>query len=260
MPLAQPHSRLALAPALVLALALPAPAVGQGVFDMGVLTNTLSIDAVTLAEEKRSGTGRHAQGAGGAEGPRGSAFTRLVDLDARPAAGAPPVRLAYQPTPALAAKASDAFIGRLRRNNPAVARQVAEAFARVPYDRDFAMLISGSPLTDRDAVDTTSVFILMGWLIANGGMRELPDETGLAVRSQVGSALSRLPELQDASTRAIFGEEMKILSVLLYAGYDGHREGRAARTFSDDVHAMFRDRFGIDMRSLRLTASGLSAR
>jgi hypothetical protein len=271
-------NRLSLAPALLLAVALPAPASAQDaiqiqpIFDMGVLTMNAAIDTVTLAEEKRSSTGRYAPGAGatippsevgrvmgrGGVVPQRLAFAGPGGAPAAARASAP-VSLAYRADPALRRASLDAFLARAAASNRAGVEDLRRQFGRHDYDAVWRQLTRGSGLSGSDAADAMAAYAMLGWMIANTSLEDADPAHVRGIRAQLAPALATDPRLAAPDTRAALGEELKILAVILHAGWQSaQREGQLAR-YADGVAEFFQGQ-GLDLRALSVGPSGFEPR
>jgi hypothetical protein len=244
--------RIGLAGAL--AALLPAPIAAQGVFDMGVLTNTTTIP--TRAGPSRSAPIRRAPGA---FTPGESAITALSGpLGGRAQPAAADVRLTYTPTAALRRKAVDGYISRMRREYPEAAQVMAAQLAQHDYSRIYSTLMRGAGLRDNDAADAVVAYTLLGWQIAKQDPAEISTAKVQAVRRQIAPALAANPRLSGPAARADLGEEMKLLFVTLHAGWQSAQKEGNTRQYSDGVARMFQAQSGRDLRALNLTTAGFS--
>lgn len=167
--------------------------------------------------------------------------------------------LGYQPSSALERETITAFLGRLEQKDPAAARAVGPLLDRHGYNGEFRRFIRGTPLTDTDAADAVAMYLVMAYLIANDDMRDMPASHWIAVRNQFRAALGAQPQLADTAARAALGEEMKLLTAILYGGYDGNKKAGRSQQYADGVAAMFRKK-GLDFRAMTLDERGLLVR
>lgn len=182
-----------------------------------------------------------------------------LGLQGGPAPWAEVRPMAYQPSAALERETIASFLGRLERKDAAAARSVGPLLNRHGYSGEFRRFIRGTPLTERDTADAVAMFVVMGWLIANSDMRDVPKDHWLAVRNQFRAGLGDQPKFASAAARAALGEEMKLLSAILYGGWDGERKAGRSAAYADGVARMFRG-MGLDLRNLTLDEQGLLAR
>lgn len=225
------------------------PVSAQGVFDMGVLTNTVSIPR---------GASAPARTARSVYSPGERAISVLPNAFGRGAAPAGAARLSYSSTPALRRQALDGYLARASRQYPEAARVMSAQFAKHDYAAVYRSLIGGTGLRDNDAADAVTAYTVLGWQIANGYTDNLPPARIVAARRQIAAALAANPQLSSPATRPALGEEMKLLMVTLHAGWQSaQREGNLSR-YADGVARLFRTQSGRDLRSLTLTDAGFS--
>jgi hypothetical protein len=228
------------------------PVEAQGVFDMGVLTNTVSVPtgggarrAPTRPTERSFTPGETAIHS--ISGAFGKSPVRGEDI-----------RLAYTPTTALRRAALEGYISRIRRERPEAARVMAAQFAKNDYTKVYHDMMQGSTLRENDAVDTVTAYTLLGWQIANEHRDEIPDRQFEAVRRQIAPQLAASPRIADPRIRASLGEEMKLLYITVLAGWQSAgKEGNSER-YSDGIAAMFKRQSGRDLRAIKLTDAGFS--
>lgn len=253
-----PHPLATAALVALLALAWPPAKPGAQVFDMGVLTNTLSMDAVAQHERRRAAAQpqqRAARPAAASAGLLGAAMSGPP-----PAAGSEP-RLTYRPTPELARRAGTDLVGRLRGTNPEAARVLERQLAGVDHNAVWRRLVGTSGLRGDDAVDAVAAYMILGWLVANGVTNAPDDPAGAqAVRRQLAGPLAANPALADPATRAAVGEEMKLLFVVLHAGWQAAGREGTLSAYAAGVARMFERFGGQDPRRVALTSAGFRLR
>jgi hypothetical protein len=114
----------------VFLMSVPVALPAQGVFDMGVLTNTTTIPTRAAPSAPRPGA---------TFTPGESAIRGLsAPLSGRPSAGARNVQLTYASTPALRRQAVDGYIQRMRREYPEAARVMSAQLAATTIMRSTA--------------------------------------------------------------------------------------------------------------------------
>lgn len=239
--------------AVVVAVSVP-PAAAQGVFDMGVLTNTLSVPTGSSA--------RHS-----AQRPVTRSFTpgeTAIHSISGAIAGQPgragDIGLTYTETPALRRAALDAYLARVRRDAPDAAQAMAAQFARHDYAKVYSDMMKGSTLRDNDAADAVTAYTLLGWQVANEARGAISDRQVDAVRHQIAAQLAASPQAASPSIRASLGEEMKLLYVTVHAGWQGAAKEGNSQRYSDGIAAMFKRQSGRDLRAIRLTDAGFTPR
>ncbi|TRW17354.1 hypothetical protein [Glacieibacterium frigidum] len=169
-------------------------------------------------------------------------------------------RLGFRSTAASAKAAQGAFVARLGKSNPAAAKTLAVQLAKHDTTLIMRTLLSGSGLQPDDLGDVFTAYTLFSWQIANRDATDIGNATVAALRNQLTARLSADPRLLQPAMRTALGEEMKLLSVTIHAGWQSAtREGRT-KAYSDSIAAMFKARSGTDLRALRLTSAGFRPR
>lgn len=231
-------------------ISVPVAVRAQGVFDMGVLTNTVTIPNRAARPAPRPRT---------TVTPGESAIRELsATLSGQPPAGARNVQLTYASSPALQRQAVDGYIQRMRHGYPEAARVMSAHFASNDYHAIYRRLMSGASLRDDDAADVVTAYTLLNWQIAKQDASKISSARVQAARDQIAPALAANPRLASPAARGALGEEMKLLYVTLHAGWQGAvRDGNTAR-YSDGVARKWRQQSGRDLRTLSLTDAGFS--
>ena len=241
--------------ALILAAAVLAPlrVSAQGVFDMGVLTNSLSQSAVIQHEPRRAAQMRQQRQAASA-GLLGHAM-------AVQAAAGPAPALRYTPTPALARETAAAMVARLRPSNPTATDMLQGQLGRHDYRDIWRGLAGRSGLRDDNATDAVEAYMILGWLVANNQVNTADDPAGVQeVRRQLAGPLAGDPALADPATRAALGEEVKLLFVVVHSGWQSaQREGNLA-AYANGIAQIFMQFSGQDLRRVALTSAGFRPR
>lgn len=223
-------------------------------FSFDTMRNVTATNAMNAAVRPRQGRNGANEGRMAAVAD-GRARTLAPMAPANATAVARP--LTYQPSAALERETARAFIARLEGKDPAGARAIAPLLERHGYAGEFRRFIRGTPLSERDAADAVAMFVVMGFLIANNDMRDMPADHWGAVRDQFRASLGAQPELADPAKRAALGEEMKLLTTILYGGFDGSKKSGQSAQYAKGVAAMFAQQ-GLDLRTMRLDQRGLS--
>ncbi len=178
--------------------------------------------------------------------PRGGAYG--------PTAALSDARFPYQASEALRAEVMKAFIGRVRRSNPAAASAIVAEFQRPEIQRSYAQAIRPYGFSQNDAADIMTVYLVSGWEIVNGGDATVAQVR--AVRRQVAGQMASNPALRSADTRARFAEELKILTAIIGGGAgSAKREGNSAR-YAAGMADYYRQTTGRDLRQMRLSNAG----
>jgi hypothetical protein len=237
--------RLRFCVVLLLGMAIPcvAPAAAQdftGVFDMGSLTAGLSVDGVTLAEEKRSGTGRYAR-------ETGRAATTHVNLG-------------YRPDPALRRKHFAQFVAQARRQDPVGAAKLQQVLANENVIGTIQAGITPYGMSCNDVADAATVYLAYAWMATRANDQDPTRAQMRGLRSQVATAMARNPAFAHA-TNAAKQEvaDANLVQALLAGQLAAHaKQDPASR---DKIRAAVargaKSSWGIDLLSLNLTGQGL---
>ena len=79
------------------------------------------------------------------------------------------------------------------------------------------------------------------------------------MRAQVASLMAATPAAHSNSLRSQTAEEMKLMTVIVHSGWQSSRKEGNLQAFSDQTASVFRQQYGLDLRSVKLTGSGLQA-
>jgi hypothetical protein len=186
---------------------------------------------------------------------RGSTRIPPTEEAPRPIAPNGPVSIGtYQPSSALAKRTVAAYVERIRRTNPAVADQVAREFDKHDYQAVYRTIVEASGFRPYSVSDSMAAYMMMAWLIANGGTREPSRAEAAGLRRQFAARVAG--DRTVLANRAKLSEELKLLLVALNAGFQSSRRDGTQRQYSDDVAAMVRKQYDLDLRALRLSSDG----
>lgn len=231
------------------------------VFDVGVLTNTLSMDHVTQSERARAQRSR-----GGPMPVPARAFTpgpAAVQAMASAYAGRSlhkgHVEMRYAATASARRQALGDYVSRIASQNPAAAKAVSEQFSAHDMSKIYRGLTMPFGLRDDDVADLLTAYTVLGWLIATGAPDPSPADVRVA-RGQIAAGLAADRANTDLAMRAGLGEELKLLFLTLHAGWQSARREGNLRSYSDNVAAMLKEQTGRDLRGVRLTSRGFSGR
>jgi hypothetical protein len=166
-------------------------------------------------------------------------------------------RLQYRPTSAAMETALAAYLDRAQRVDPHAADVVRRALADEDISRIYRSIVGPFGLHDGNVADSFAAYVALGWMIANNEA-DLSLAAVRAVRDQFAIRLVTDPSLGRYSPEAL-GEEFKLSFVILHSGWQSARHDSGSGRFADGVAKLF-ERQGLDLRSLRLTSSGLEAR
>ena len=189
---------------------------------------------------------------------------KMAALNGKPVTGngatRQPVRLAYEPTAALRRQTVAGYVNRLKTNNPGAAQALAAELGKYDYSQIYRSNTKDSGLRENDAADNMAALLLLGWMIVNdqhdGNAITVPMAKG--VRAQVAPGLATSGAANTPAKAARVGEELKLLLVVLQAGWlSAPKEGQQV-AFRQGVAAMFKTQYGFDLSKLRLTDQGFA--
>lgn len=205
------------------------PSGAQGVFDMGQLTNTLSLDALTQSEAQRAA-------------PTASVSTT------------------FRPSPEVRKRNFAGIVSRVRATDPKTAAELERALASQDVIALAGKGIAKYGLKTNDVADTLTVYFITAWY----GMRGRDDDPSralvTAVRQQFVSAMGRTPgfaKLTDAQKQEI--AEGTLIQTMLVSGYVQAAKqnpallGQVKTAIGQGAKATF----GFDLASVQLTEKGL---
>jgi hypothetical protein len=172
--------------------------------------------------------------------------------------------LSYRPDARLSQTVKSEFIARTRRNNPNAADAVATSLASINVGDIFSNYTTMANVPVRDPSSSMAIYTAIAWSIANGVVLNGNNPNDIArvqgLQKQLLVKLQLSSNMADMTIRQKLDEEFMILSIILDAGHDSARvtEGpRALADYSNGVSLLFKQQFGIDLRSMDLTANGL---
>ncbi|RTQ49001.1 hypothetical protein EJV47_15540 [Hymenobacter gummosus] len=224
-----------LRPGLVAAaLLLTVPlARAQGVFNMGSLTNTLSIPT----DSKGSST---------------AATTKKNAAISRP----------YTPTPALKQQTVKAYADQLRPSDPTTAQVTLDTFGpgKVDYGQVYRGMLTGTGLRENDAVDAMTLYMLVGYAIVHNVQdgKAITPAMARGLRTQVASTAGGSAAFASPGGAAKLGEELKLQAVILQFGWEGAIKAGTLPAYRQRIAGMFRRDYNLDMAQLKLTSQGLA--
>jgi hypothetical protein len=240
------HKLIYLLLGVALLLHLPAQAQDIGpALDMTLMAGWAGGEAVRYDLEKR---------AAAAKGGRSSSAT------------ASPTSFAYRSSPSTRARAVEQVADRVRPRTPQLAEAITTAFGpgKADFETTYAQLISGTGLRSANAADAMAAYLLMGYAIVHN----LQDDKAITpilaqgVRQQVQGVLAKNPKLKpgDPVAAADLGEEMKLQTVVLQAGWQSALKENKIPAYRQQTAQLFKTSYGLDLSALRLTAQGFAKR
>lgn len=227
--------------AIAAVLAVPGTATAQdigGVFDMGALTNTLSMDAVTQSERQRA----IKQG-------------QPDPLAKRPAA---PLDTRFTPSPAVRKRVFANIVAKTRAADPKAADELQKLFAARDPIVQIEKVLAPLGLRTNDAIDATTTYLTTAWF-ATRGRDDTPTRAQIdGVRGQLARAIGPTIAATSPSAKQELSDVMLIQAMLVGQAATAAKTTPALR---DKVAAAAAQgaqaTFGFDLRRMSLTAAGL---
>jgi hypothetical protein len=142
------------------------------------------------------------------------------------------------------------------------AQAMASAFGpgKADYNQVYEGIIKGSGLRNNDFAAALASCILLSWMVANdvqdGNATTVPMAQG--VRAQVAPLLA--PKPTPAGAAAQLGEELKLQTAILQAGWQAARKGGQLPAFRQRVGSSFQSQYHFDLTQMKLTDKGLAKR
>ncbi|MGI4864343.1 MAG: hypothetical protein ACRYFZ_10510 [Janthinobacterium lividum] len=227
-------------------LHLPAPAQDIGpALDMTLMTGWAGNAAVHYDLEKR---------AAAAKGGRSSS------------APASTASFAYRSSPSTRARAVEQVADRVRPRTPQLAQAITTAFGpgKADFETTYAQIIDGTGLRSANAADAMAAYLLMGYAIVHNLQddKDITPTLASGVRQQVQGVLTQNPKLKpgDPVAAARLGEELKLQTVVLQAGWQSALKEGKLPTYQQQTAQLFKASYGLDLSALRLTAQGFAKR
>jgi len=221
----------------------PFPAMAQGVFNMGVLTNSLSQSANTQSETARARTSQifrpKAQGS--------------QNYAANPAA------LVYRPSMVVRKRNMAQIVERLRRVDPLAAADMQRTFANRDPIAEIGRLMQPVGLNPDNVADAIAIYLVTAYYGVRGSTEGEPAEFK-AVSDQVGGALSADPAFTGAGDafKQEIAEAMLVQAVLAnQAVQAAQKQPSAMPAIKAAIGQGTRSSFGMDLMQVRLGPHGL---
>lgn len=176
----------------------------------------------------------------------------MKDITGKNAATAREDRLTYNPHPRIKAEVIDAMLKRMKLT------QGTATFKKTDFDKIFTSLTSKYSFSYDDAGDIVTAYQVLNWMIANKVKVE-PAATAVNVtRTKIGAGLMQNKNINhNVYERAKLGEEMKILFVVLHAGWQNALKNGSLDAYSDGIAKQYQQQYGIDLRKLKLDNQGM---
>ncbi|PSJ37036.1 DUF6683 family protein [Allosphingosinicella deserti] len=227
----------------LIALAASVPAAAQGVFDMGMLTNTLSQGALIQSEEARAGTADMSQ-----------ALARTP-----PSAKIDRAAITYRPSLAVRKRNLDAFVARLRRVDAAGAADLQRTFASRDVIAELGALMRPEGLDPSNVADAMATYLVTAFHGVRGSIDAKTPEFK-AVSLQLARVLSADPAFTAASDalKQEIAESMLVQAVLAdQAVQAAQKQPSAMPAVKAAIAKGAEAAFGFDVRRMQLGPNGL---
>lgn len=228
---------------LIALILLPFPALAQGVFDMGALTNSLSQGAVIQSETARART------------------SQIFRPQVRPPHGqaVDPGALLYRPNLAVRKRNMAQIADRLRRVDPAGAADLQRTFATRDPIAEMGQVMRPVGLNPDNVADAIATYLVTAYYGVRGSTQGEPAEFK-AVSAQIGRALSADPAFTSAgdAVKQEMAEGMLLQAVLAnQAVQAAQKQPSAMPAIKAAIGQGTRASFGMDLTRMRLGADGL---
>ena len=221
----------------------PFPAMAQGVFNMGALTNSLSQGAIIESETARART------------------SQIF----RPQAGAPQrqavdgAALVYRPSIAVRKRNLAQIVERLRRVDPPGAAGLQDMFATRDPITGIGGVMRTAGLDPDNVADAIATYLVAAYYGVRGSTEGEPAEFK-AVSAQVARALSADPTFTGASdaVKQEMAEGMLVQAMLTAQAVEaGQKQPSAMPAIKAAIGQGARSSFGMDLTRVRLGPEGL---
>lgn len=231
-------TRKAVAVSVLTFLTFLSPPRAQGVFDMGQLTNTLSLDALTQSLESQS--------AGQSSGKSSGTAAKVVTT--------------FRPSAEVRKRNFAQFVSKVRATDPGTATELEKAFASQDVIGVTGKEIAKYGLKTNDVADALTVYFITAWY----GMRGRDDDPSralvTAVRGQFVTAMGRTPgfaKTTDAQRQEI--AEAMLIQAMLVSGYvqAAKQNPSLAGQIKTAIAQGAKATFGFDLGTVQLTEQGL---
>ncbi|MCC3159905.1 hypothetical protein LJ737_21875 [Hymenobacter sp. 15J16-1T3B] len=246
------NAKLLAATALGLLLLLRPAAQAQdlgGALDLGQLGQSLALSAAINADAERRAK------------EMGIRLDHSKAGSQTATTGAGAARLRYTATPALRRQTVDNLARRLQARSPAQAQALRTSFGPggpADYARLYTAGLPGSGFQDNDAASSLASFLEVAYVVVNDlrDTKALTPAVDQGLRQQVAGLLSQNAAAKSPAQLAQLGEEMKLQTVVLMAGWQESLKSGQAAAFRGNIAQSFRSQFGLDLTQVRLTENG----
>lgn len=222
----------------------PSAAKAQGVFNMGSLTNTLSMGAVVKSESERAAKMR----GGSARHPAATKSSRAS--------------LAFTQSAALRRRNMTRFFAQVRRADPASGAEIQKSLTSQDVFGQAGRWMKRYGMKTNNVADATAVYLSSAWLAARGSNADPSNAQMLGLRKQMSDAIIATPEFRKASAaqKQELADNMILHSALLslYIVTAKKHPALMPRVKAAAVSGA-RATFGFDLNALKLTSRGLQS-
>lgn len=244
MPTSNALLRRALAGALGALVMAPEPALAQGVFNMGMLTNTLTQGADVQSESARASS---------------LPVFRSITRTPRNAAidnGA----IRYRPSMAVRTRNMNQFVERLRRVDPATASDLERTLSRRDLVAEMGGVMRPVGLDPNNVADAMATYLVTAYYGVRGSTDGEPAEFK-AVSAQIARAISADPAFSGASDalKQEIAESMLIHALFANQAVEAaQKQPPAMPAVKTAIAKGARAAFGFDVAKMRLGPDGLN--
>jgi hypothetical protein len=222
----------------------PAPALAQGVFDMGMLTNSLAQGANVESERARASSLPVFRSI--TRTPR----TAAIDNEA----------IRYRPSMAVRTRNMKQFVERLRRVDPAGASDLEQTMSRRDLVAEMGGVMRPVGLDPNNVADAMATYLVTAYYGVRGSTDGEPAEFK-AVSAQIARAISADPAFADASDalKQEIAESMLINALFANQAVEAaQKQPPAMPAVRAAIAKGARAAFGFDVTEIRLGPDGLN--
>ncbi|RYG45803.1 hypothetical protein EON79_11725 [bacterium] len=222
------------------AFAMAAVAPAQGVFNMGMLTNTVSQGAIVKSERERS-----------------IRMGKGDPLAARPVK-ANPAALLYKPSAETRKRNIAAFVAKIRAADPASADGLQKAFDQADVMGEVRKQVRQAGLNPDNVADTMAAYLVTAWYGVRGNTDSKPADYR-AVSVQLRGAMAKVPAMTRVSNAAKqeMAETMLLQALIADQAVAGAKgQPSMLSQIKATIGQGARATFGFDLAKIRLGKQG----
>jgi len=226
------------------AMLAPGGAAAQGVFNMGMLTNTLSQGGSTQSESARASTSNVFRSM--TRVPRSATVNRAA--------------ITYRPSTTVRQRNMQQFVARLSRVDPKGAADLQRAFARRDVVAEVGGVMRPVGLNPNNVADAMAMYLVAAYYGVRGSVDSKPSDYK-AVSAQMARAISTTPGFANASDalKQEIAESMLVQAVLVdQAIQAAQKQPSAMPGVKAAIAKGSRAAFGFDVTRMQLGPDGLS--